>query len=226
MRYPAIMKLTLTADGPLLVSSGSANRLHPELPDYTFMTSRVNGTDTYVIPGSALKGTVKHYLYRTCESDALIEALFKSDQKPLKKSRISFQDAFADMDTVETAVRHSTAIGSVSQGPQHGTLNNLIAVIAGVFSTCIRMRDASVQEIKMILQALQAVNRHDICFGGRVSRGFGRMHIGRFSMTVSDGYDAFLRPNIAGQYDTLSAAEEAYSSAVLQTEGAAEWNRK
>ena len=220
MKYQTILKFTLSPAGPVLVSSGSANKLHPELPDNTFLMSRNHGEETFVIPGSSLKGVIKHYLYRISETDENVDWLFGGAQnKNARKSRVSVADAFADMTTVETSLRHSTALGSVSQSAKSGSLNNLMAVIAGDFAAGIRMKNVTEAEILMILRALQAIEAHEICIGGKISRGFGRMHIKDFQMTVCCGYDAELHPVIAGEFDSLSTAVSAVSSDALQTEG-------
>lgn len=220
MKYQTILKFTLSPVGPVLVSSGSANKLHPELPDNTFLMSSNNGEDTFVIPGSSLKGVIKHYLYRICKTDETVDRLFGSAQnKNARKSRVSVADAFADMATVQTTLRHSTALGSVSQSAKNGSLNNMMAVIDGDFAADIRMKDVTDAEILMILRALQAIESHEICIGGKISRGFGRMCVKDFQMTVSSGYDTELRPVIVGEFDSLATAVTAVSSGTLQMEG-------
>ena len=220
MKYQTILKFTLSPDGPVLVSSGSANKLHPELPDNTFLMSRNNGEETFVIPGSSLKGVIKHYLYRICENDEQVEQLLGNQpEAAARKSRVSVADAFANMATVKTTLRHSTALGAVSQSAKSGSLNNMMAVIAGVFAANIRMKDVTEAEILMLLRALQAIELHEICIGGKISRGFGRMHIKDFQMTVSCGYDTNMCPIIAGEYDSLATAVTAVSSGTLQMEG-------
>lgn len=223
MKYQTILKFTLSPAGPVLVSSGSANKLHPELPDHTFLMSRNLGEETFVIPGSSLKGVIKHYLYRISENDEQVERLLGNPpEADARKSRVSVADAFADMATVQTTLRHSTAIGAVSQSAKSGSLNNMMAVIAGDFAAGIRMKDVTEAEILMMLRALQAIEQQEICIGGKISRGFGRMRIKDFQMTVSCGYDANLHPVIAGEFDSLTTAATAVRSGVLHTEGVAE----
>lgn len=205
--YQVLLQFTLSPAGPVLVSSGSGNKLHPELPDNTFLMSYDGEQDAFVIPGSSLKGVIRHYLYRIQQNDRQVDALFGFvEKKDAKKSKISVSDAFADMKTAETTVRHSTALGSVSQSAKNGTLNNMQAVTNGAFAGNIRLKNVNKDEILMILNSLKAINRGEICVGGRISRGFGRMRITQFQMTASGGYDADLKPIIAGAFDSLDKA--------------------
>ena len=135
MNYHVQMTFKLCPAGPMLISSGSRNKLHPELPDNTFLMSWDGTQDSFVIPGSSLKGVLRHYLYQSGCNPLEVDALFgTAGNQNSKKSRISVSDAYADMKTIETALRHTTALGSVSQSAKGGSLNSMQAVIAGSFS--------------------------------------------------------------------------------------------
>ena len=207
MKYQVQIEYVLSADGPVLVSSGSGNKLHPELPDSTFLTSRDGGQEVFVIPGSTLKGVVRHYLC-SIKGVPAVDSLFGDVKKEgARKSRIAFSDAFADMDTIKTAIRYNTALGSVSQSAKGGSLNNCQAVIRGRFPGNIRMNNVSGQEIDMIVGAFSAIDNRMLFIGGKSSRGFGRMRVDSFVMTVSDGYDKeTLRPHVTGRADSLESA--------------------
>ena len=214
MNYHVQMTFKLCPAGPMLISSGSRNKLHPELPDNTFLMSWDGTQDSYVIPGSSLKGVLRHYLYQSGCNPLEVDTLFgTAGNQNSKKSRISVSDAYADMKTIETALRHTTALGSVSQSAKGGSLNSMQAVIAGSFSGNIRLSNVNKEEIRLILLALLAVESGEICIGGKISRGFGRVHISDFCMTVSEGYDEnSLRPIVKGSYDSLGSAAEAVRS--------------
>lgn len=210
MGFDALINYTICPNGPVLVSASSGNKLHPEMPDRTFLKSCDNGVEKYVIPGSSLKGVIRHYLYKK-QSDDLVDSLFgysnrKDKDKENRKSRVSISDAFADMDTIQTTVRYSTSIGSVSQSAKEGSLNQCEAVIRGNFNGTMRLRSVSEAEIAMLLSALNAMNRGEICVGGRISRGFGRISVSRFEMTVTRGYNADLTPDIIGKYTSIDDA--------------------
>ena len=229
------ISFNLSADGPVLVSSGSKNSIHPERPDNMFLRGMDNGKECYVIPGSSIKGVVKHYLY-TIYTDEQIDKLFGYTAKENNlnyneeqrgqiderlgdtakennlKSRICFYDAYADMDTIRSTIRYSTAVGSVSQSAKTGSLNNLEAVTAGNFKCNIVLKNVTDDEIKMILNALDAIDIGMIFIGGKVSRGFGKMKVKDFKMLSSDGYDENLNPMPCEIYDSLQDAIRQYES--------------
>jgi len=213
MKYDALINYTISPNGPVLVSASTGNKMHPELPDRTFLTSRENGVDTYVIPGSSLKGVIRHYLYKS-KSDNEVDGLFGyCSNQGNRKSKVSISDAFADMDTVETTIRYSTMIGSVSQSASSGTLNQCESVIKGNFNGSIRFRSVSKEEITMVLNALTAMNNGEVCVGGKISRGFGRICVNQFDMTITSGFNDDFSPNVVGKYTSI---EEALVSVVKQ----------
>lgn len=212
MKYDALINYTISPKGPVLISASTGNKLHPELPDRTFLTSRENGVETYVIPGSSLKGVIRNYLekhFNQESTNALLGPLFHGGVK----SKVSFFDLFADMNTVETTIRFSTMIGSVSQSASSGTLNQCEAVIKGNFNGSIRFRSVSEDEIVMVLTALTAMNNGEVCVGGKISRGFGRIFVSQFDMTITSGFNNDFSPNVVGKYTSI---EEALSGVVKQ----------
>ncbi|MCD8094861.1 MAG: RAMP superfamily CRISPR-associated protein [Ruminococcus sp.] len=206
------ISFNLSADGPVLVSSGSKNSIHPERPDNMFLRGMDKGKECYVIPGSSIKGIVKHYLY-TIYTDEQIDKLFGYTAKENNlKSCICFYDAYADMDTIRSTIRYSTAVGSVSQSAKTGSLNNLEAVTAGNFKCNIVLKNVTDDEIKMILNAIEAIDVGMIFIGGKVSRGFGKMKVNDFKMILSKGYDENLTPIPCGSYESLQNAVKQYES--------------
>ena len=205
--YQAQISYSLSPAGPVLVSSGSGNKMHPELPDNTFLMSWDGERYAYVIPGSSIKGVMRHYLYRMF-SDKKADNLFGTLGS---KSKISVSDAFADMDTVKTTVRHSTAINSVSQSAKNGSLNNMQAVVAGIFDGNIHLTDVKQEEIAVVLKAINAIENGEIHIGGKISRGFGRMKVKDFHITISEGYDENLQPIVTEDIHSLSDAIAAHN---------------
>ncbi len=202
LKNSANVEFELLADGPVLVSSGRSHKTDPTMPDTTFMTGycgKDHSEERYVIPGSTIKGVLRHYLqdyYNFSDNDAGI--LFGripryGDRSPAQKSKVKFNDAFADPTTIRTAVRNSTKINPLNQGAVKGSLNNMEAVEAGVFKASFSIRNFSNREISSLLKALLDINTGAVRFGGRVSRGFGQMKLGIFSLTANDGYDSDLK---------------------------------
>lgn len=200
----------LCAAGPVLVSSGKSHKTDPTVPDTTFMTGYIGKdhlTECYVIPGSSVKGVLRHHiqdLYITKESEA--EALFGKIKDGAQKSKIKFSDAYAVPDTIVTAVRNSTKIDPNSQSPVKGSLNNLQAVEKGTFKAGFQIKNFTHKEIEALLMALLDIDTGAVRFGGKTSRGFGKMRIGSFSMTADKGYDSELMPKDRVTFTDIEAA--------------------
>lgn len=211
----ANVEFELLADGPVLISSGRSHKTDPTMPDTTFMTGYCGNDHTeecYVIPGSTIKGVLRHYLqdyYNFSDNDAGI--LFgriprRGDVFSAQKSKVKFNDAFADSATIRTAVRNSTKINPLNQAPVSGSLNNMEAVEAGVFKASFSIRNFSNREISSLLKALLDINTGAVRFGGKVSRGFGQMKLGSFLLTANDGYDSDLKPRNPAVFSDIEEA--------------------
>lgn len=194
----ASAKFELCAAGPVLISSGRSNKTDPTLPDTTFMTGFVGKDhleENYVIPGSTIKGVLRHHIqdnYIINDKDA--EMLFGKISDGAQKSKIKFNDAYVVPDTVKTAVRNSTKIDPNSQSPVNGSLNNMEIIEKGTFKAGFQIKNFTNKEMEAILLSLLDVNSGSVRFGGKVSRGFGQMKTGSFSMTVNKGYNSDLEP--------------------------------
>ena len=194
---------TISPVGPVIIADSSSNRTNPEKSDACFLMSTVDGKRVYVIPGSSIKGVVRSYA-----SDYLsqqdIEILFgRVKPKPPLKSKISFSDAFADMSTVKTDIRYSTAINPIGQSAKNGSLNSVEAVVKGDFYGGFRLKNANEKEFLYIIKAINALDKGEICIGGRKSRGFGTVSIKDFRLVVSNGFDIYLKPVISAEYNEL-----------------------
>lgn len=200
---------TISADGPIIVSDGNSNRTNPEKPDNCFLMSRDNGMPAYVIPGSSIKGVIRKYVEECFFfNESRITALFGSVKKPAFKSKISFFDAFADMETIKTDMLFNTAISPVGQSAKTGSLNSVEAVIEGNFHTGFTLKNAGGTEFKYIIKALNALDDGEICIGGRKSRGFGNVKINNFRLVVSNGFDIDLKPVIVAEYNNAKTLLE------------------
>lgn len=200
----------LCAAGPVLVSSGQSHKTDPTVPDTTFMTGYIgkdHKTECYVIPGSSVKGVLRHHIqdfYIINNSDA--EALFGKINGGAQKSKIKFYDAYAVPDTVFTTVRNSTKIDPNSQSPVKGSLNNMEVVEKGIFKAGFQIKNFSHKEIEALLMALLDIDTGAVRFGGKSSRGFGKMKIGSFSMTADNGYDSDLQPKDKVTFSDIESA--------------------
>lgn len=206
----ATAEFELCAAGPVLVSSGRSHKTDPTLPDTTLMTGyigRDHSEECYVIPGSSIKGVIRHHIQDNyIINDGAAEKLFGKIQGGAQKSKIKFCDAYAVPDTVTTAVRNSTKIDPNSQSPVRGSLNNMEVFEKGTFKAGFQIKNFTYKEMESLLKALLDINSGAVRFGGKVSCGFGQMKIGSFSMTANKGYDTELKPVDNVSFSDIEAA--------------------
>ena len=72
----AIAEFDLCAVGPVIVGSGRSNELDPTLPDMTFLSGNNGEEETFVIPGSTIKGVIRHYIGKKINDSDAEEFLF------------------------------------------------------------------------------------------------------------------------------------------------------
>lgn len=202
---------TISADGPLLIKSGASNKTDPALPDALFLTGKDGDTEAYVIPGSSLKGVIRHYL----EDNGIMPkeaagSLFGNTKNGSLRGRLSLSDAYADMTTIHMIHRTNTALGSVSQSVTTGSLHNTDTLDRGEFRCSFRIINPTGQEVLSLLNALDAMNRHILFIGGRTSKGYGRVSIKDFQMQVINGFTLEFKPNISAAYSNLTEAADAF----------------
>lgn len=209
-------QFTISAAGPVLVSSGASNRVNPDLSDACFLRGQDgSGELAYVIPGSSIKGVMRHYLEDMGKlSPAQAEVMFgrvKAEATSRKvdpvRSKIALSDAYAVPGTVKTDIRYQTAINPVSQSAKGGSLNNMEVVIAGEFPCSFRLLNYEENELEALLCAIAAFNSGELCIGGRISRGFGTVQIRHFHMKLIQGIEKeTLLPHVIASYDSLADA--------------------
>lgn len=202
---------TISADGPLLIKSGASNKTDPALPDALFLTGKDGDTEAYVIPGSSLKGVIRHYLEDNqimTEEDA--KKLFGTHRDGSLRGKLSLSDAYANMATVHMVHRTNTALGGVSQSVTRGSLNNTDTLDRGDFRCSFRIINPSGKDVLSLLNALDAMNRHILFIGGRTSKGYGRVSIRDFQMRVIDGFTMAFEPKITAAYSNLTDTLDAY----------------
>ena len=215
LKYTACAEFDLAADGPVLVSEGVSNKPDPTRPDNTFMTGFLGSEHdktAYVIPGSTIKGVLRHHMFDMM-SDDKVETIFGKIGRENQKGKIKFNDAYALMDTVVTSVRHSTAIDPCTQSAKSGSLNNMEVVEKGIFKAGFIFSNYTNFEMERLLLALYDINAGEVRFGGKISRGFGKMNIENFYMKVNSGYDSDLKPINEMVFNSLETAEEYFGKA-------------
>lgn len=202
---------TLSADSPLLIKAGASNKTDPALPDALFLTGSDGGTETYVIPGSSLKGVIRHYLEdNQILSTAEAESLFGRQEGSLLRGRISLSDGYADPKTVHLVRRTNTALGGISQSVTQGSLNTTDTLDRGEFPCSFRILNPTPKDVCALLFALDAMHRHLLFIGGRSGKGYGRVSVKQFEMRVVEGFTPELAPQISAYYQSLPEALAAF----------------
>lgn len=215
LKCTACAEFDLSADGPVLVSEGGSNKPDPTRPDNTFMTGLFGAEHNdaaYVIPGSTIKGVLRNRMYDILSDDE-VKTIFGKIDNGNQKSKIKFNDAYAIMDTVITSVRHSTAIDPFTQSAKRTSLHNMEVVEKGIFKAGFIFKNYTSIEMEKLMLALCDINSGAVRFGGKISRGFGKMNVDNFHMKVNSGYDADLKPINEMEFDSPEAAAEYFRKA-------------
>lgn len=213
----ACAEFDLIADGPVLVSASGSNKTDPTRPDNTFLTGLTGHTHdkyAYVIPGSTIKGVIRHHMYDMMNDDEINTMFGKIGyNNGNQKGKIKFNDAYACMDTIHTAIRHNTAIDPCEQSAKPHSLRNMEVVEKGIFKASFNFKNYSSREMEKLILTLYDINTGEVRFGGQVSRGFGKMNVKNFYMKTNDGYDRELKPKNEMVFSSLNAAAEYFRKA-------------
>lgn len=185
----AAAEFVLSADGPVLVSGKSGREVDPTLPKEAFVVGDTENGEAYVIPGSTVKGVIRSRFTDLYGEDKAKELFGCIGKGATHRSKLSFNDAYADMETVKTSVRYFTAINSASQSAKTGSFRDVEAVERGDFYAGFKAVNCSGKDIYELLIVLNDVNNGFVTFGGKKSRGFGTMKITSFKLTINKGYD-------------------------------------
>lgn len=198
LKKEVICQFDLSANSPLIISDNTISKINVVSADTTFLKGKdKNNQDTYVIPGSSIKGVFRHYFYDYVKDDSITDELFGNILKDnTNRGKIKFNDAYADMSTIKTTIRYNTAINKISQSAQSGTLNSVETVIKGDFKSGFKIINFTNYELEMILKAMLSINDGEVSFGGRTSRGFGRMLVKNFKLVINNGYNEDFIPDL------------------------------
>ncbi len=201
----------ICADGPVLISSKYSGEIDPTKPDIQFLQSLNGNESVFVIPGSTIKGVIRNFIENDGKllDNISISKLFgtvKNNGDVTLKSRISFHDAYANMSNIHTTFRNSTAIHPHTQAALGTSLNNVIAVDKGSFNAGFTIVNFSYEELYAVLNALEMANVGFVRFGGRKSRGYGKVRIEDFELTIIDGFTEDMKEKISCNFENLDKA--------------------
>lgn len=210
LQQEAICSFNLCANSPVIVSDSRYNKLDSTLAKSTFLKGKNElNQDAYVIPGSSIKGVFRHYFESQGDKyNSFTSLLFGNIDTDPNKGKIKFNDAYADMSTVKTTIRYNTAIDSISQAVKRNSLNSVEAVCKGNFRAGFKITNFTEYELEAILKAMLCIDTGELSFGGRASKGFGRMLVKDFVLTINYGYNKDFSANVKTFNSIDSALEE------------------
>jgi CRISPR-associated RAMP protein (TIGR02581 family) len=194
----ATIELTIVAQGPLLIKSGTEGGADPSVPDMQFVRS---GGQVY-IPGSSLKGVFRSYAEKIART-VNVKCCNPFDDtfcgKKLEKqnnggviykqscficrvfgstaaaSRIKFNDAYLPngqnpLTETRTGVAIDRVLGSVAHGPF-----DFEVVTKGAFKTIIHLRNFELWQLGLLALVLRDLEEGLIPLGFGKSRGLGEV---------------------------------------------------
>lgn len=196
----------LCAEGPVLIGSGENNEINPTLPDTTFLAGKNGDTESFIVPGSSIKGVIRAGMFPE-KNEQKEKEIFGAVQGGAQKSRLKFHDAYADMSTVTSSLRNQTAIDPLTQGAKGGSLRNMQVVEKGAFKAGFEFLNYTDEEMKLLKNTLSKVNAGIVRFGASTSRGFGVMSIKNFKLVITKGFDENLNPIVEREYNSFEEWE-------------------
>lgn len=170
---------------PLLIGTPS---LHIEgEADLTFMKTRINGKEKPVIPGSSLKGVLRHRVERIAnilslpDKNLYMEQLFGHDKQSdvVKAGSVYFDDIVLEKPC--SKIYYRTSINPLTGSVRSGALLNEEAV-TGEFTLTLHFRYKQ-DDIKtnvsaaLLLFALRDLALQELSIGSRSSIGYGFLDI-------------------------------------------------
>lgn len=205
LQKETICQFDLSANSPLIIADNRTSKIDVTSANITFFKGKDNSNqDTYIIPGSSIKGVFRHYFYDHVKDDVTNNLFGNISKDNINKGKIKFNDAYADMSTIKTTIRYNTAINKISQSAQNSSLNSIETVIQGDFKSGFKITNFTNYELETILKAMLSINDGELSFGGRTSRGFGRMLIKNFRLVINNGYNKDFIPNIK-EFNTIES---------------------
>ncbi|MGN0594291.1 MAG: RAMP superfamily CRISPR-associated protein, partial [Hominimerdicola sp.] len=197
IRKECLASFDITVCGPLLIGGTNTSSVDPTLADDRTLMCRKNGMLVPVLPGSSIKGVFRNAIcwdyVKEHKNEAFPENIDKIEfvnkifgnagNSTKQKSKISFFDAYAK-DGFKLAVRHSAAINPLTHSTINGALFDTEYMSSGCFEAGFKFVNFTEQEMKAVLKVFEKINEGSVRFGGRTSRGFGKVKIDNFSMQL------------------------------------------
>ena len=213
-----IASFDITVCGPLLIGGTNISSIDPTVADDRTLMSRKNGKLVPVLPGSSIKGVFRNavcwdYVKKhnkekmpdNLDDIDFVKGIFgNADDNTKRKSKISFFDAYAK-DGFKLAVRHSASINPLTQATINGALFDTEYMSSGSFEAGFKFVNFKPEEMKAVLKVFEGINEGFVRFGGRTSRGFGKVKVENFSLKITEGYDE----NLNSQVKEISSLDDA-----------------
>lgn len=200
-----VLDVPLKSEGPLIVGGSNLKDIDSDIdmvclctPYYDYANKTFH--NRYTIPGSSLRGVIRHDIYRIAkilklDADELINSIFgKIDSNDEGSNsvagKISVSDFYFDENVNSVQVQH-VAIDRFTGGALEGALYDEKPVWSrdDQINLKINFKDLTVSETKLLLHAILDIATGLIPIGGGVNRGNGTLTLVGLSEGIQSAID-------------------------------------
>lgn len=196
------LMIPLKSMGPLLVGGNNDQ----DDADLTFLlTPILSHTEQeyslqYTIPGSAIRGALRHRVYKIAEvlgldADSLVDGIFgaisTSTQGQASRGKLILEDIYLDSNVKPTTVQH-VAIDRFTGGAVRGALFDEAPVwnTSQILKMHLQADNLRREEARVLLHALLDLVTGSLPLGGGVNRGNGRVCLQHLEQGLSSALRA------------------------------------
>ena len=175
-------KLNMTLDSPLAIGSGLNGETDKDII--------VNSLQKPYIPATAIAGVIRNYIYS--QDKVLAKNIFGDEEKNGIKTAVIIYDA--NLEDSEAFITNRDSVKLENKVSVDGAKFDMQAVESGAkFVGYIELMDKMYE--KDIENAISAINLGEITFGGKSTRGYGRVTVDAYKKEFEispDDYDEWL----------------------------------
>lgn len=175
-------KLNMTLDSPLAIGSGLNGETDKDII--------VNSLQRPYIPATAIAGVIRNYIYS--QDKILAKNIFGDEEKNGIKTAVIIYDA--NLEDSEAFITNRDSVKLENKVSVDGTKFDMQAVESGAkFVGYIELMNKTYE--KDIENAISAINSGEITFGGKSTRGYGRVNVNAYKREFEispDDYDEWL----------------------------------
>ncbi len=175
-------KLNMTLDSPLAIGSGLNGETDKDII--------VNSLQRPYIPATAIAGVIRNYIYS--QDKILAKNIFGDEEKNGIKTAVIIYDA--NLEDSEAFITNRDSVKLENKVSVDGAKFDMQAVESGAkFVGYIELMNKTYE--KDIENAISAINSGEITFGGKSTRGYGRVNVNAYKREFEispDDYDEWL----------------------------------